>query len=252
MDNINLRCREFFHFTFLEHLLRTTNPQFYVLKGGVNLRFFFKSPRYSEDMDLDVSNVSVETLKKNGYKILDSPAFRRTLATIGITDLLINDPAKAKQTTTTQRFRVRLVISSGEQLPTKIEFSRRSSNEDYLDEIVDPEIARIYKRLSFHCQHYGGSLAVQQKIKALAGRPETQARDVFDLNILYLGGYFIPFKNLISKEILEKAIENAVSITYEQYRDQVEEYLSSDSSTIFAGRRNWNKMQETIIKELES
>jgi predicted nucleotidyltransferase component of viral defense system len=45
---------ELFHFLFLERLLRTTSPELYVLKGGVNLRFFHQSPRYSEDLDLDV------------------------------------------------------------------------------------------------------------------------------------------------------------------------------------------------------
>lgn len=38
---------------------------------------FFQSPRYSEDMDLDVLSGSVATLKKNGYKILESDAFKR-------------------------------------------------------------------------------------------------------------------------------------------------------------------------------
>lgn len=33
------------------------------LKGGCNLRFFFGSERYSEDMDLDVVVMARETLK---------------------------------------------------------------------------------------------------------------------------------------------------------------------------------------------
>ena len=60
--------REVFHFLFLEELLKISDPRLYVLKGGVNLRFFFKSPRYSLDMDLDVLAGNVATLKKNGYK----------------------------------------------------------------------------------------------------------------------------------------------------------------------------------------
>lgn len=60
-------CREVFHFLFLEWLLRVTAPSLVVLKGGVNLRFFHGSPRYSEDMDLDVDapKLSVGTLRKN-------------------------------------------------------------------------------------------------------------------------------------------------------------------------------------------
>src|SRR3989338_7926132 len=117
----SLQIRELFHFLFLEQLLKTTSPRLYILKGGVNLRFFFKSPRYSEDIDLDVMKTSVETLKKNGYKILNAAPFRRTLSTYGIESLKINDPLKAKHTETTQRFKVQLHLTSGEVFPTRSE-----------------------------------------------------------------------------------------------------------------------------------
>ncbi len=70
--------REAFHFCFLERLLKVADASLFVLKGGVNLRFFFRSPRYSEDMDIDVVAGSVSTLKKNGYKVLEDAALRRT------------------------------------------------------------------------------------------------------------------------------------------------------------------------------
>jgi hypothetical protein len=64
-------AREVFHLLFLERLFVASQASQYVLKGGVNLRLFFGSPRYSEDMDLDVVAGSVTTLKKNGFKILE-------------------------------------------------------------------------------------------------------------------------------------------------------------------------------------
>ena len=45
---------EAFHLLFLERLLKLADPKLFVLKGGVNLRFFYGDPRYSEDMDLHV------------------------------------------------------------------------------------------------------------------------------------------------------------------------------------------------------
>lgn len=242
--------REIFHLLFLENLLRGSDPKLYVLKGGVNLRFFLKSPRYSEDMDLDVLGGSVATLKKNGYKILENAAFRRVLATYGIVDIKINDPAKAKQTETTQRFRVRLINEAGEEFPTKVEFSRRLDPDDFLEEAIDPEISGHYKRLSFRCQHYSGTFAVTQKIKALAGRPQTQARDIFDLYLLYLANHFQKSRWKFTSEIRKKACENALSITYEQYRDQVEEYLSSSGKKDFGGRQRWDQIQSCIVDEL--
>ncbi len=53
--------REVFHFLFLEKLLKVSDPKLYILKGGVNLRFFFHSPRYSEDMGIAVVGGAVQT-----------------------------------------------------------------------------------------------------------------------------------------------------------------------------------------------
>ncbi|NBT59567.1 hypothetical protein EBT16_12360 [bacterium] len=163
--------REVFHFFFLEWLQRVSDPKIYVLKGGVNLRFFFQSPRFSEDMDIDVLAGAVHTLKKNGYKILKDLSFQRSLRVFGIDQVFINDPSKAKQTQTVQRFRVQLLTSGGDFLPTRIEFSRRTDKTfAYCIDRVNPEISRLYQRLAFPCQHYTGESAVLQRILALAGR----------------------------------------------------------------------------------
>ena len=185
------QTREVFHFHFLDRFLEQSDAGLYILKGGVNLRFFFSSPRYSEDMDIDVLAGNVATLRKNGYKILNDRAFRRSLRSFDIADIQINDPAKAKQTDTTQRFRFSLVTAAGNRLPTKIEFSRRNDSADGESEtaLIDAEIARPYRRLPYPCPHYTGAAAVVQKLRALAGRPVTQARDVFDLGILIRGGH---------------------------------------------------------------
>ena len=49
---------ELFHLLFLRHVSEKLEKGLYAIKGGCNLRFFFKSIRYSEDMDLDVRTVA--------------------------------------------------------------------------------------------------------------------------------------------------------------------------------------------------
>jgi len=44
----HLQLRELFHLEFLRRLALKLKPGQYILKGGVNMRFFFGSPRYSE------------------------------------------------------------------------------------------------------------------------------------------------------------------------------------------------------------
>ena len=248
------QLREVFHFSFLDRLLKISDPDMYVLKGGVNLRFFFHSPRYSEDMDLDVLAGSVDTLRKNGYKILRDGAFKRSLLTYGIADIEVNDPAKAKQTKTTQRFRFGLITTANQRLPTKVEFSRRSNLVDnHVKGMVDPEIARQYHRLSYRCNHYPGEDAVFQKIQALAGRPVTQARDVFDLSLLHAGGYTSSIKSNknLTKELREKASEALISLTYDDYKGHVVEFIDTDNREHYDSPSAWEQLQETILELLD-
>ena len=248
------QLREVFHFSFLQRLLKISSPDMYVLKGGVNLRFFFHSPRYSEDMDIDVIAGSVDTLRKNGYKILLDGAFKRSLLAHGIADIEINDPTKAKQTETTQRFRFGLITTANQRLPTKVEFSRRPNPSDnYLNEMVDPEIARQYHKLSYRCNHYSGEEAVIQKIKALAGRPATQARDVVDLDILQAGGFANSIKtnSKFTKELRGKAIEALLSLNFDDYKGQVVEFIDTGNREYYDSPSTWDRLQESIVELLD-
>lgn len=249
------QLREAFHLCFLHRLLKISDIDLYVLKGGVNLRFFFGSPRYSEDMDLDVVAGSVATLKKNGYKILEDGAFQRSLRVFDIDAIDVNDPAKAKHTETTQRFGCSLVRGSGIRLPTKVEFSRRSGDPGNAaaSELIDAAIARPYRKLAFRCRHYNGAAALVQKIHALAGRAVTQARDVFDLGILIRGGHL---GTAIAEAALERApvrqaIDCLMGLNWEDYDGQVVEYLDDDSREEFGNRDGWASLQNFVFESLE-
>lgn len=249
----HLELREIFHFCFLERLLKVSAANLYVLKGGVNLRFFLRSPRYSEDMDLDATGGSVATLKKNGYKVLVDAGFRRALRVYGIADIAINDPDKAQHTESTQRFRLQLVMESGERLPSKVEFSRRPGDaamDDVKLDIIDTEVARHYKRISFRCQHYSGEAEVNQKIRALAGRTVTQARDVFDLTILDRGGFARPdpVQRGIPIATRQTALANLDALKYEDFTGLVVEYLDEEHRAEFASRKEWASMVDTVRK----
>lgn len=246
----DLQLREVFHFCFLERLLKMTTPGQYVLKGGVNLRFFFHSPRYSEDMDLDVLAGSVATLKKNGYKILGDAGFARSLRVYGIEALEINDPDKAKHTEVTQRFRVGLVTAAGQRLPTRVEFSRRAVQvPEHITELVDPEIARHYRKLSFRVAHYPGEVAARQKIAALYGRQTTQARDLFDLSVLMAGGYIhrAAVQAAFTRAQQRRAAECVMSLGFDAFAGQVLEFLPEPQRQEYASPVAWAQMQESVL-----
>jgi len=253
----DLEFREVFHFCFLEQLLKISDPKLYILKGGVNLRFFFNSPRYSEDMDLDVVAGDVYTLKKSGYKILDDPGFKKKLKTYGIEDIELSDSSKSKHTKTTQRFKLRLIDSLGNKLATKIEFSRRDNPNalyNHIAQRVDVNLAGKYNRLAFLVQHYSATTAIVQKLEALAFRKQVEARDAFDIFILYLGGHFSSEFSCyqVPDEVLARAKCSLESICYQDYESKVLEFLSADDRQEYGGESRWCEIKSTIRRIINS
>src|SRR3990167_3152394 len=94
------RCVELFHLLFFNQLGRKLDKKLYALKGDCNMRFYFNSIRYSEDMDIDVQTIAKDTLRKNVNQILDSVPFKNILQTNNLQILNFSEP---KQTQTTQR-----------------------------------------------------------------------------------------------------------------------------------------------------
>ena len=204
-------------------------------------------------MDLDVLAGAVGTLRKNGYRILQDPAFARALGTHGIDELIVSDSAKAKQTATTQWLRARLVTAAGESYPTKVEFSRRGMVGESAIATIDPAIARRYRRLSFACMHYSAAAACRQKALALANRRQAQARDAFDLCILWLGGHARHgCAGSLATAQRDQAMETLLGFTYTDYAGQVLECLEPAERERFAGEARWAEIVERSFALLEA
>src|SRR5712692_8526136 len=178
----DIRAVERFHLLFLAQLGTRLDKKLYALKGGCNLRFFWKSIRYSQDIDFDVHTIAQHTLQKNVRQILGAPGFKQILRSFKIQLTQVSEP---KQTSTTQRWKVHLQAEvSGTDLPTKIEFSRRKFDLGIVFGPADPEILIAYDLRPIIASHYDLESAFGQKLEALLGRKETQARDIFDLAFL--------------------------------------------------------------------
>ena len=249
MDTISynqLQLREAFHLEFLRWLGRKVKGEYYAVKGGVNLRFFFKSFRYSEDMDLDVRGIKVIDLKEAVMKILDSAAFRDNLKPFGIERIIAPNIAVSKQTETTQRFKVHLVSAAGVDLFTKIEFSRRGFAGNAVVESVSDTILRIYKLPPLLVPHYDIHSTVSQKIRALAGRRITQARDIFDLYVLssqYDDSASAAPPERPDKDCLSKARDNILEISFGVFRDTVVSYFSVEDQEIYNKPSSWEEVR---------
>lgn len=237
---------EIFHLTFLSFLGTHLDKKLYAIKGGCNLRFFLKSIRYSEDLDIDARTVAKETLEKKINKILKSNSFIKTIQAKELEMIQITAP---KQTETTQRWKIQIKnLNSAIPLPTKIEFSRRNFGKDLLFEKVDPEILTSYSLYPIILSHYGIKEALLQKFQALLSRQETQARDVFDIYHLLEHS---AEKIIIPKKNIKELISNLHGVEFEQFKSQVVAYLMTEYQEYYNSEKKWTEIRSTVLKTIK-
>jgi predicted nucleotidyltransferase component of viral defense system len=240
---------EIFHLVFVAHLGRRVDKALFAIKGGSNLRFFCRSIRYSEGIDLDIRTMARATLEKNVDALLKSAAFIQALR---VKQVDIEHVTSAKQTETTQRWKIGLRIGGGSAVPTKIEFSRRLGLDNgYLLEPVDAELVRVYELYPILAQHYSREAAFRQKIAALSRRTVTQARDIFDLKLLLDGGAGQERLPADVRAEIPRAIENGMSVGFDEFSGRVRAYLAADYQDYYGERKVWEALQHEVISALE-
>ena len=242
-----IACIEQFHLLFLDQLGRKLDKRHYALNGGCNLRFYLHSIRYSEDMDLDVQSMPVETLRDRVDQILKGSSLERILQSRGLKITYCSAP---KQTETTQRWKLALA-ARGADLPlhTKIEFSRRGIREPVVFEPVDSLIMREYQLTPILASHYPPEAAFRQKINALIHRSQTQARDIFDLDHLLRCGV-IP-KGLDIPAQWREAQQNALSLSYATFKSQVLSFLAPEYQAQYDNQQVWDEMVLRVVEALK-
>lgn len=237
---------EFFHLCFLWVLKNNIDSNLYAIKGGCNLRFFFESIRYSEDIDLDITIVSPSTLKKKIDSILSGTPLKNSLS---LFQIKIENFSAPKQTETVQRWKVSLQTPNKvRSIPTKIEFSRRNLDDARKAEPIQPFILQNYRMLPMILPHYLFSDAVKQKINALILRTETQARDIFDLHHLFLRKEAHVLKMHFD---LERAKERILEISFNDFFSQVVTYLLPEYMEHYNHINIWEEMQLSVMDHLE-
>lgn len=249
-----LQKREIFHLVFLRTIVGRLPVTTFVVKGGSNLRFFFGNLRYSEDMDIDLApSEPVHRVQERVLGVLHSTSLADTLRLYGIDEIQPPSMAKAKQTETVQRFKVHLITSAGEDLFTKIEFSRRGLDSPILNEPVSTSVLVPYKLPPFIAPHYPAVVAGRQKVRALLARRETQTRDVFDLYMLssQIEGAASPLLEGFSEEDVNRARETIADLSFGQYADTVVSYLGPSDQDTYGSQAAWQNIQLRVLELFE-
>ncbi|MBI4654735.1 MAG: nucleotidyl transferase AbiEii/AbiGii toxin family protein [Nitrospirae bacterium] len=238
---------ELFHLLFFDQLGQKLDKRFYALKGGCNLRFYLKSIRYSEDLDIDIQIFPKDKLRDMVSGILKSKPFTQILQVYG---LMIGRWSEPKQTETTQRWKVGLSISESDiLLPTKIEFSRRGMKGNTVFEAIDPELVRNYHLSPIMANHYDSHSTYEQKVEALITRSTPQARDIFDLNLLLNTNVDRNISSGKLRNRIHEAKSNVMSVTFEIFKSQVLSYLHPDYQKQYDSASVWDNI---VLKVMEA
>jgi len=241
---------EVFHLLLLSFLGKRVDKRCYALKGGCNLRFFFSSPRYSEDMDIDVTDLPVYSLQDAINAILNSVPFRQALQVQGV---VIEHITEHKQSETTQRWKLGLHLrGSGHPVPTKVEFSRRGFCCKPILSSVNSALVHRYGLPPVMTPHYSAEDALQQKIQALAGRSVSQARDIFDLHLLQSEERMRYVRPRLDTAMLDAAKQHAMDLSFDDFKGHVLAYLQPDDQASYDSPHIWEAMQLSVLEILEA
>lgn len=241
---------EVFHLLFLR-VLAAERQDWCVLKGGANIRYFFESPRYSNDIDLEFSGKEGWIVGSTIDKILQGRALEVLLSQA---KLKIVQASAPKQTDTTRRWKIGVAANDlSEPVRTKIEFSNRNggASNDVSFEVVPDDIVRPYGVMAPSILHYGETAAIEQKIAALALRSETKARDVFDLDLLLRRrrAGSAPSEALSTPYAADGALR-AMEIPYDSFRTEVVPFLDPDLAALY-NEQTWDRMRADVASSLE-
>jgi hypothetical protein len=154
-----------------------------------------------------------------------------------------------------------VVTQGGIRLPTRIEASLRSGADGDLA-VREPAEAAIAQRYltpadgALEVCHYARPAAIRQKLRALASRALPQARDVFDLWVLTGGDLasvgLVDLRRGLTTAELEEAGRRAWAIGYEQFRDQVVEFLADEDQRALDNAREWERRQWFVVELVEA
>jgi predicted nucleotidyltransferase component of viral defense system len=240
---------EMFHLLFLR-ALASDRQDWFVLKGGANIRYFFGSPRYSNDIDLDFRGREAWQVVDTVSNLLAGAALRTLTRQARIEVVETSAP---KQTDTTRRWKIGLGAEGyADPIRTKIEFSDRNGGSDdvSVDRVPDDIVGPYGLQAPLIC-HYGETAAIEQKIAALALRNETKARDIFDLDLLLRQRRAAgSTPSGLSSRYATQAAGRALEISYDNFKSEVAPFLDVEIAALY-GEEDWDQMRSSVAIWLE-
>lgn len=250
---VPVQIAEGFHLAFLQALSTRANLTAWALKGGGNLRFFYRSDRFSEDIDLDTFDIQPWAFQERVDQTLASDLLKRTL---GVLDARIEyvNPKERSETKSKWVIGIRHP-SETDPVYTQIEVSHGAY--PYREFVkVEPVVPAAIAPYAVALRqptlgHYLPRAAIAQKVDALWGRDVRQPRDVFDLDLLFRVAPDAVVQGDIDEADLRAAITRVVEIGYDEFRAKVLSFIEPAALPLYEPVEAWEGMQMAVIERLE-
>jgi len=249
-----LQVAESFHLAFLQALAVRANASAWALKGGGNLRFFYPSERFSENIDLDTFDIEPWVFQERVDQTLASDLLARTLRVLGTHVDHVNPKERSD---TKSKWVIGLTHTlDGEPVYTQVEVSHREyPYRDFvrIEPVTEAAVApyaAVLRRPTFG--HYLPRAAVAQKVDALCGRTVPQPRDVFDLDLLFRVAPDAVKRGDIAEADLRTAIARIFEIGYDEYRSKVLSFIEPAVVPLHEAADAWKSMQIGVAERLEA
>ncbi len=117
-------------------------------------------------------------------------------------------------------------------------------------EAIDPELIRNYHLSPIMTNHYDSHSAYEQKVEALITRSATQARDIFDINLLLNTGVDRNISSSKLKSRLREVESNVMSVTFDIFKSQVLSYLHPDYQKQYDSESVWDDIALKVVEAL--
>ena len=242
------RAIERFHFAFFEAALAQVKPSEFALKGGGNLRMFLGSKRRSRDLDLDYLGTD---FARFGDKIEAALKGGPLSALIQLRGVGVVGLRRSKNTDTVKRWKLSLSAPGMEAAPTKIEFSNRGDTAEPVVERCDAGLALRVGARALVFAHYPPVHAIEQKVRPLAVRSETQPRDVWDLDHLFRE-FTEDFRQAeLDPNVMRQAAARVGELSFEDYERLVVDYLEEGIAGLYDNKQAWESIQLSVVSRLE-
>jgi len=247
--NNDLELREFFLLVFLRHLSQRFAGKKWAVRGASCMRFFHRSPRIPEEIELDAEpRMNPASIKEAVETVLENKVFATVISTKGIKSIKVSPAAKNAAAIS---WKVIINTVNGRHITTGIEVGFRKKAPAFSTGAPALTILERHAFQPFSAQFYGADEMAAQSISALVGAKRNASRYLFDLDRLFNSARVKPemaAKLAVVKDI-KPALGRVGTFTYSDFR-KVLPFLDGDLLRLYTDPRTFGEIKSRVGKAI--